>query len=170
MILLAAGGGGWYRDEMKILLPLFASVVCSLVLGGCLTTPVEKSGGMGSITVQNTNLNAILNAAQAVFSEDGYTVSGSNYPDSVSFDKPSGAFGQLMYGSYGTTTTFRVTLLTTAIPGTNDFRLSTRVSRVSDAGEAGFEDSTRMMGLWSGEFKPLLRKIAAQAGGVGSGM
>jgi hypothetical protein len=124
---------------------------------------------MGAITVKNTNVSAILNAAQSVFSESGYTVSGSNYPQSVSFDKPSGSLGKLMYGSYGVTTTIRVTLSMIPLPGTNDYRLSPQVSRVSDAGEAGFEDSNKMLGLWSGEFKPLLRKVAAQAGGAGPG-
>jgi len=38
---------------------------------------------------------------------------------------------------------------------------------VSDAGEAGFEDSTKMTGLWSGEFLLLLQKIKAQAAGAG---
>lgn len=142
-------------------------VVC---VSGCLTTPVGKSGGMGSVTVEDTNVNAIMNAAQGVFREDGYTVSGSNYPDSVSFDKPAGSFGKLMYGSYGVSTTFRVKLNIAPIPRSNNFVLSTRVSHVSDVEDAGFTEETKMLKLWSEEFKPLLRKIAAQAGGVGSGM
>lgn len=148
-------------------LPL-VSLVCTVFLGGCLTTPVG-SGGPGSLVVKNTNVNAILNAAQPVFAQAGYTVSGANYPVSVSFDKPSGALGKLAYGSYGVTTTVRVTLSMTQLPGTNDYRLNTRVSRVSDAGEAGFEDDQRMLGVWSAEFKPLLRQIAQQAGGADPG-
>lgn len=147
-------------------LPLLTLISC-LFLGGCLTTPVEKSGGPGSLTVENSNPNAIISAAQTVFAGSGYTPSGSNYPESISFDKPAGAFGKIMYGSYGVTTTVRVKLSLTQIPGTNNYRLSTRVSRVSDAGEAGFEDSQRMLGVWSGEFKPLLRQVATQAGGAG---
>lgn len=119
------------------------------------------------MTVSNTNVNAIISAAQGVFASSGYTSSGSNYPNSISYDKPAGNLGKLMYGSYGVSTTVRATLNMTPIPGTNDFRLSTKVTRVSDAGEAGFEDSNATMGLWSGEFKPLLRKIAQQAGGAG---
>jgi hypothetical protein len=38
---------------------------------------------------------------------------------------------------------------------------------VTDAGEAGFEDSRAMLGLWSGEFKPLLQKISAEAANAG---
>ena len=119
------------------------------------------------MTVANSNPSAIISAAQTVFAGSGYTPSGSNFPQSVSFDKPAGAFGKIMYGSYGVTTTVRVKLSLIQIPGTNNYRLSTRVSRVSDAGEAGFEDDQRMLGVWSGEFKPLLRQIVTQASGAG---
>lgn len=119
------------------------------------------------MTVSNTNVDAIISSANGVFASSGYTSSGSNYPTSISFDKPAGNLGKLMYGSYGVTTTVRATLVMTPIPGTNDFRLSTKVTRVSDAGETGFEDSNATMSLWSGEFKPLLRKVAQQAGGAG---
>jgi len=40
---------------------------------------------------------------------------------------------------------------------------------VSDAGEAGFEDDTQMLGMWSGQFGPLLQQIRAQAAGAGPG-
>jgi hypothetical protein len=93
-----------------------------------------------------------------------------DYPLTISFDKPAGKLGELMYGSYGTTTTVRVKLSLVPIPGTNDYWLKPSVFRVSDAGEAGFEDSTKMLGLWSGEFKPLLRQIQAQAAGAGPGV
>lgn len=152
---------------MKTFLVSLTSLACAVFLGGCLTGSVSNSGGPGSMTVSNTNVDAIISAAQGVFPSSGYSSSISNYPTSISFDKPAGNFGNLMYGSYGVTTTVRATLVMTPIPGTNDFRLSTKVTRVSNAGEAGFEDSNAMMGFWSGEFKPLMRKIAQEAGGAG---
>lgn len=151
---------------MKRFLP-FALCLVALVFAGCLAVPESSSGGLGAVTVTNTNVDAINAAAQAVFAEYGYQPGPMNYPDSMSFDKKSGAFGQLMYGSYNDPASVRVTMTTTQLPGTNDFRLGTRVTRVSDAGEAGFEDSTRMSGLWSAEFGPILKKIAAQASGAG---
>lgn len=150
---------------MKVL-PLVLSFLVFL-LGGCLTTPVGKTGGPGSITVQNSNPFAILNAAQTVFAESGYSGGPGNFPESISFEKPAGAMGKLFYGSYGNTTTIRVKISMVQIPGTNDYRLVPHVSRVTDAGQAGFEDDQRMLGMWSGQFKPLLRKVAAQAGGAG---
>lgn len=119
--------------------------------------------------MQNTNVGAIMDSARSVFADSGYTLSGSNFPNSLSFDRPAGTMGKLLYGSYGVTTTIRVTLNIVQIPGSNDYRLSTKVARVSDAGQAGFEDSQKMLGLWSGEFKPLLRRIATEAGGAGPG-
>jgi hypothetical protein len=120
--------------------------------------------------VQNTSPSAIIGAAKTVFVQSGYSLSSIEYPDSISFDKPAGKLGELMYGSYGETTTIRVKLSLVHIPRTNDYRLKSSVSRVSDAGQAGFEDSTTMLGLWSAEFKPLLRQIQAQAGGAGPGV
>lgn len=149
----------------KLLLPLLAIVA---LLSGCLTAPVADSGNPGAVTVPNTNPSAIVSAAQAVFPNYGYSTGPVNYPDSISFDKPSGAFGKILYGSYGTTTTVRVKLKMVQISSiTNDYRISTSVSRVTDAGEAGFESSTKMMGLWSAEFGPLLKQISAQAANAG---
>lgn len=75
--------------------------------------------------------------------------------------------GQIAYGSYGETTTLRVTLTLTPIPGTNDVRMSPTVYSVSDAGQAGFEDPTRRSQLFALEFKPILEKIRARSAGVG---
>jgi len=151
----------------RFLLPFSACAFALLLLSGCLTTPSGAGGGMNSVLVSNTNVNAIIAAANDVFPLYGYTSSTMSYPDSASFDKPAGAFGKLLYGSYGTTTSMRAKLVMTPVPGTNNFQLTIRVSRVTNAGQAGFEDSRKMLGLWSGEFMPLMRKISAEAGGAG---
>jgi len=148
--------------------PLLAAFAAIVALSGCLVSPVSSSGGPGSITVTNSNPEAIISAARVVFSEYGYTPGPANFPRSISFDKSAGAFGRLLYGSYGTTTTIRVTMNIVPIPETNDYRLSTRLQRVTDAGVAGFEDSTSMAGLWSAEFGPILRKVRDHAEGRGS--
>jgi hypothetical protein len=150
--------------------PFSVSLLLCFILASCLTKPTSNSGGIGGTKVQNTNPSAIIAAARTVFAESGYTISGVDYPSTISFDKPAGKLGELMYGSYGTTTTVRAKLSLVRVPGTNDYWLKPSVFRVSDAGEAGFEDSTKMLGLWSGEFKPLLRQIQAQAAGAGPGV
>lgn len=110
-----------------------------------------------------------MGAARGVFAESGYTVSSVSYPDSMSFDKPSGAWGRLMYNSAGVSTTVRARLTMTQLPGTKNYRLGVRVQRVSNAGEAGFEEDQKMPGMWPGQFNPLLRKIVEQASGMGGG-
>lgn len=120
------------------------------------------------MTVTNSNPSAIMTAAQNVFPAAGYQVGPVNFPNSISFDKGSSRFANIMWGSYGNPQTIRVRLNISQIPGTNDFRLSPRAYSVSSAGEAGFEDARPLMSLWAAEFGPLLRQIAAQAGGAGA--
>jgi hypothetical protein len=149
------------------MLRLLSSLVLVFALAGCLTTPVADSGGMGSITVQNSNPSAIISAAQTVFAGRGYSQGPIAFPDSASFDKPSGAFGKLMWGGYDQTTTVRATMSVTAIPGTSNYRLHVKPSVVNDANDPGFSDSRPLVGPWAAEFSPLLKEIAAQAGGAG---
>ena len=137
-------------------------------MSGCLVSPVSQSGGMGSVTVVNSNPNAIVAAAQSVFPQSGYQLSKSNYPVSISFDKASNQFANIMWGSYGNPQTIRVRVSINQIPGTNNYRLVPKVYSVSSAGEAGFEDKRPLMGLWSSQFGPLLRQVAEQAGGAGA--
>jgi len=149
-------------------LPLLAAVILSFSLAGCMTASNSSAGGLAATTVPNTNLNAITNAANDVFSDAGYSVGPVDYPDSISFDKPAGGFGQAMWGGYNQTTTYRAKLRMVPLSG-NDYRLAVSVSVVNDADQAGFEDARPVLGLWSAEFIPLLNKIKAQAADAGSG-
>lgn len=146
-------------------LPIFAGL--TLLLTGCLTTPVEKSGGLGSVTVTNSNPTAIIAAAQNVFPQYGYTLSGSHYPSSVSFNKDSDMTANVMWGSYGQPQTIHVKLSIIPIPGSKNYRLSPKVYTVTSQGEAGFESKRPLIGLWNSQFKPLLEQVSTQASGAG---
>ena len=152
---------------MKSAFSLTALAASVAILSGCLVSPVSNSGGIGSVTVKNSNPTAIVSAAQTVFSQSGYQLGPSNFPYSISFDKGSSRFANVMWGSFGNPQTIRARINISQVPGTNDYRLAPRVFSVSSAGEAGFEDSRPLMGVWSAEFGPLLRQVAAQAGGAG---
>ena len=141
--------------------------LASLHLTGCLTQPVASSGGLGSITVKNSNPSAIISAAQEVFPNYGYTPHGGNGVSSVSFDKDSNKLANVLWGSYDCPQTVRVKVRIVQIPGTNDYRISPQVYTVSDKGEAGFESKRALAGVWGAEFGPLLKKVASQAGGAG---
>ncbi|TSA37264.1 MAG: hypothetical protein D4R65_01050 [Verrucomicrobiaceae bacterium] len=153
---------------MKSLLSCLGVAVVASLVSGCLVSPVERSGGPGSVTVTNSNPSAIMTAAQDVFPGAGYQVGPVSFPNSISFDKGSSKFANIMWGSYGNPQTIRVRVNITRIPGTNDFRLSPKAYSVSSAGEAGFEDARPLMSLWASQFGPLLRQVAAQAGGAGA--
>lgn len=139
------------------------------LFSGCLASPVAQSGGPGATTIPNSNAGAIAAAARTVFANYGYTLGPGNFPNSISFERPAGSFGQLMFGSYGQSTTFRVRLQIHSIPGTSDFRVVPRVSRVNNAGEAGFESDTNMMRFWSGQFNSIMRDIRKRASNAGGG-
>lgn len=149
---------------MKISRLCFFSLLVSLVFVGCMASPISSSGGIGAVTVHDTNPDAVMAAARDVFATRGYKLSGSNYPKSISFDKRAGAFGNVMWGSYGNPQTIRVRLSMVPIPGKDDIRLEPRVYSVSDAGESGFDNARPLIGLWNAEFAPMMKDIARKAG------
>jgi len=143
---------------------LLAASLAVLFLAGCLSSPIASSGGIGAVTVKNTSVDRVISAAQTVFAGRGYTLSDSDYPESVSFDKPAGSFGNAMWGSYGNPQSIRVKITMVTIPMTSDIRLEPRVYSVGDAGEAGFDNERPLIGLWNAEFGPMLKQVASLAG------
>jgi len=148
---------------MTKLLLQFGSLGLVVWLAGCLASPVEKSGGPGSITVPNTTPPAILSAAREVFARYGYSPSGGNFPRNIAFERPAGRTGELMFGGFGQTTTIRVQIDLVPLPSSHDIRLMTRVYRVNNAGRAGFESETPMLRVWSSQFNAALREIQMTA-------
>ena len=146
-------------------LPLL--LLATLLTSGCLTSPVTKSGGPGSVTVTNSNPTAIISAAQEVFPNYGYTPAFGNGVTSIAFDKNSNQLANVLWGSYGCPQTIRVKVKIVQIPGTNDYRISPKVYTVSDQGEAGFESKRALASLWGAEFGSLLKQVAKQASGQG---
>lgn len=142
-------------------------IAVTIILTGCLTTPVDQSGGPGSVTVTNSSPTAIIAAAQSVFPNYGYTPGFGNGISSVVFDKNSNKLANVLWGSYGCPQTIRVKVKIVQIPGTNNYRISPKVYTVSDAGEAGFESKRALIGLWGSEFGPLLKQVSQQASGAG---
>jgi hypothetical protein len=149
---------------MKQFFACAALLIFSWSLAGCLSSPISSSGGIGSVTVHDTNADAVTAAARNVFASRGYTLSGVDYPDSISFDKPAGSFGNVMWGNYGNPQTIRVRLAMVPIPGTDNIRLQPKVFSVSDAGEAGFDNARPLFGVWNAEFGPMMNDIARKAG------
>lgn len=155
------------RFFLSPFLSLSFGILFLAVMAGCIVSPASLSGGIGATTVTDSNPSAIIDAANSAFAASGYSMGPADFPDSVSFDKHAGAFGQAMYGGWDNSASYRATLEIRPLPGTQNYRIGVRVQRVNDAGEAGFEDSVPMSGLWSAEFAPILQQIRRQASGAG---
>lgn len=152
------------KTPMKFLLPCF--LVIAMVLTGCLFRPMESSGATGSTTIRNTTPDAIRRAAVPVFARHGYTERSSRSPRSLTFERPAGKLGEFMFGSFSQTTTFRVVIQLVPLAESRDIRLIPSIYRVNRAGVAGFETDTRMLGMWSGQLRPILREIDERASGA----
>ena len=147
-----------YFTTLEIIVPFPSS--------GCLTTQVDQSEGLCSVTVKNSNPSAITAATQSVFPNYGYTCHSLKF-HSLSFDMSSDQFANIMWGSYDRPQTLRLKVTIIPIPGTNDYRISPKVYSVNEKGEAGFQNKRALSGLWGGEFGPLLKQISRQASGAG---
>lgn len=143
-------------------------VLACLLFSGCLVSPVERSGGPGSITVPNTNPRAVAAASREAFARYGFRPAPSNMPHWIAFDRPAGRTGEIMFGGLHGDTTIRVRLALVPIPGTADIRIMPSVRRVSNAGRAGFERETAMaLRSWSTQLRPVLREVQSQAANAG---
>jgi hypothetical protein len=152
---------------MKASLLRAMAVVLTFLLSACVTA---RPGGRGAVTVRKSNPSAIIIAAQSVFTHSGYSAGPVSFPDSVSFDKPTSVFGNLMWGTYDEKASIRVKISINQIPGTDDYVLSSNTYSVTSAGEAGFEDATKRSRLWFGEARRLLRQVPSLASGAGPTM
>lgn len=155
---------------MKILLGIGRCVGAGILalglvgLAGCLATPVERTGGPGSITIPNTNTVAVATAAREVFPRYGFSTGPSGLPNWISFQRPVGRTGQLAFGGFHGQTVIRARLTLLPIAGTNDIRVIPRVSNVRSAGVPGFEDETPMIfRSWATQLRPILREIHDRA-------
>jgi len=151
---------------MNRLLPVFASLAAAFLLAGCLFRPLADSGATGSTTIRNTTPDAIRRAAVPVFARHGYTERPGRFPRSLTFERPSGKLGEFMFGSMTQTTTFRVVLHLVPLPESRDIRINPAIFRVNNAGITGFEHDTRMLGMWSGQLRPIFREIDERAAGA----
>jgi hypothetical protein len=149
----------WTLSVCRTLLLL--SLGCFLI--GCLANPVERSGGPGSVTIENTNPSAILAAARRVFAERGYRSGPGQFPEHISFQRHAGRTGELFFGSFNRETLIRVRLDLRPIPGTRNFRVEPQVFRVSTSGRVSSERDTRMLRIWGAQFGPMLRQIRDEA-------
>ncbi|MBE2181085.1 MAG: hypothetical protein IAE97_11505 [Chthoniobacterales bacterium] len=148
---------------------LSCGVLVCLLLSGCLVSPVERSGGPGSITIPNTNIRAVADASRKAFARYGYRPAPSNMPHWIAFERPAGRTGEIMFGGWmHGGTAIRVRLNLVPIPGTSDIRIMPSVRRVSNAGRPGFERETTMaLRSWAAQLRPVLQDVQSRAANAG---
>lgn len=141
--------------------------VAVLALAGCLASPVERSGGPGSVTIPDTNPSAIRAAAVRAFARYGYEPGPSGFPRWITFQRPAGRTGNAAFGGPFGDAAIRVRLDLAPVPGTRDIRVMPAVYRVTNASRSRFERETPMSRMWSGQFRSALQEIKRTSAGAG---
>jgi hypothetical protein len=142
------------------LVPLLGILI---LLSGCATEPVDRSGISSSITVPNSNPKAIRLAAQESFSRNGYTLGRGTTALSLFFQRPTAPFAQRLLEAPTPATNFSVRLQIVPLSSADDFRLVAQVAQV-DIRSSG---NTQSMRLWKEQFESILREIRASAKDAG---
>lgn len=145
-------------------LVLTAIAGVSMLLSGCATAPVDRSGVSGAITVPDTNPEAITRAARPAFARYGYQPARGTTAQSLFFQRPSAPAGGPLLGNPPPGTTLRVRLQLLPLSGGNDYRLLIQVAQADMRSPSGDQTSLR---LWMSEFNSVLREIRAQAAHAG---
>lgn len=136
---------------------------------GCATDPVDRSGISGSITVPNTNPEAIRRAALPAFAHYGYSLGRGTTAQSLAFERPSAQFAERLLGTPPTTANLAVRLQLLPLPHNNDFRLLVQVHRIDLRQPTGTTADAKSVHLWMSQFESILREIRANAAHVGPG-
>ena len=140
----------------------------AVLMTGCTTEPLDRSGISGSITVPNTNPAAIRSAALPAFARYGYSPGRGSTAQSLAFQRPSSQFGARLLDTPATTTNLGVRLQLLPLPHNNDFRLLVQVNRIDIRQPAGTAADTKSVRLWMSQFESILREIRANAANAGA--
>jgi hypothetical protein len=138
------------------------TVFCAFVVSGChLFSP--GSASFASVTITNRSPAEIGVAVGQVFQEDGYTLRTSKDGQWV-FEKEGTRANDLAYNGLvathnGSRTAVRVRMDLVEL-GNDSRRLQCQAYMVRNAGEAFFEDESRVANIRSGPYQSLLDKVA----------
>ncbi len=143
---------------------LLALAGLALLLPGCATAPVDRSGVSGAITVPDTNADAIARAATPAFARYGYQPARGTTPQSLFFQRPAAPAGGRLLGGPSAGTNLRVRLQLLPLSRGNDFRLMIQVAQVDMRSATADQTSLR---LWMSEFDSVLREIRTRAAHAG---
>jgi hypothetical protein len=151
-----------HSNPRNVTLFALANLLLGVILvAGCQSGPASAS--FASVTIPGKTPEEICNAAAAVFQEGGYQVMSLN-PSGMVFQKEASrrksmAYNGIVNTQYGAVTLERVKAELVDI-GAGSHRLQCQASIVRGAGDAFFEDESRLSNLRSGPYQSLLNKVA----------
>jgi len=150
------------NKAMSLPKPIVVLFVIATALCGCrLGEP--KSSGFASVVIPGHSADEISKAAGAVFQEDGYQVASLN-TDGMVFQKQGSrgqdiAYNGMVGSYYGEVSVTRVRAQIVDL-GAGSYRLQCQAYVVRNAGDAVFEDESRLLNVRSGPYQSLLNKVA----------
>ncbi len=140
----------------------FALLIAAALAAGCQTGG-PASASFASVTIPGKTPQEICNTTGAVFQEDGYQVMSLN-PSAMIFQKEASKGTSIAYNGMVNTHSGAVTLIRVRaelVPlGAGSHRLQCQASIVRGAGDAFFEDESKLTNLRSRPYQNLLDKVA----------
>jgi hypothetical protein len=145
-------------------LAVFAALALALGLG--CESPGGGSGAFATITVHSASAELVRVTVREVFGEEGFY--DASRGGAWFLDRPTSKVGQWMHGGWfdGSGVRERAKLRLISLSD-GAYRLECTGVMVRDAGDAFFEEETRMTGLKSGPYKKLLNEVDRRLRGAG---
>lgn len=143
------------RTGSTLLLATLALTLAS----GCSSTK-STSQTFAAVTLEGHSSETIRQSVADVFTNEGFF--RVSRPGQWIYDRPTSAMSQAIHGGWFDWGTVRERVRLRLVPlGDDLYRLEAKAVIVRDAGEAFFEEETRMTRLRSGPYQKLLDRVAA---------
>jgi hypothetical protein len=133
------------------------AVILLAVGPGCQSSK-GGSGAFAAITIHDSSTSQVRETVMTVFGEKGFY--DASRPGSWFLDRPTSKMGRLMHGGWFDADGVRERVKLRLIPLSDGaYRIECTAVMVRDAGDAFFEEETRMTGLKSGPYEQLLEEV-----------
>jgi hypothetical protein len=147
-----AARAGWVAN----LLLVAGVLACA---SGCHSTGVPPSASFASVVISGNTPGQIRDAAEEVFTHDGYTVTQTD-PGNLVFDKEGSKMNNFAYGNWLGDTPIWIRVKAAIVPlGEMSCRLQCHAYLVRDRGSASEEEIT-VSRLHKGQYQKLLDAVA----------
>jgi hypothetical protein len=119
-----------------------------------------RAEGASSVNVSKTTLEKVTAALKKVFVGDGFRVAGED-PQGIVFERPARLAKDVSYSPVQGGTWERVTIVINNT-GEGSFNLQCYPAIVRDKDQGIFEEEDRVLDLFAGEYRRLMRRVARE--------